>query len=184
MQKDVLNKFKYSISYLLAVHAGALLVFSVLRYLLFAHINYDFVPEAADSWQIKAKAFLIGLWFDNVIACYILALPLVVFWISSLLNWSSKWLFRAANIWFIAFSGEDANLRGSTFQVENPSMPLESIKYLFNLDMVGDNNPVQYCEVSDAGMADFPIFEQINAQRGYFWKLHRGNLAANSASVK
>lgn len=103
MQKDVLNKFKYSITYLLAVHAGALLVFSVLRYLLFAHISYDFVPEAADSWQIKAKAFLIGLWFDNVIACYILALPLVVFWISSLLNWSSKWLFRAANIWFITF---------------------------------------------------------------------------------
>lgn len=103
MQKDVLNKFKYSISYLLAVHAGALLVFSVLRYLLFVHISYDFVPEAADSWQIKVKAFLIGLWFDNVIACYILALPLVVFWISSLLNWSSKWLFRAANIWFIAF---------------------------------------------------------------------------------
>lgn len=103
MQKDVLNKFKYSITYLLAVHAGALLIFSVLRYLLFVHINYDFAPDIASSWQIKAKAFLIGLWFDNVIACYILALPLVVFWISSLLNWSSRWLFRAANIWFIAF---------------------------------------------------------------------------------
>lgn len=33
---------------------------------------------------------------------------------------------------------------------------LERIKYLFNLDMIGDDNPVQYCEVSDAGMAQFP----------------------------
>ena len=28
-------------------------------------------------------------------------------------------------------------------------MPLSQIKYLFNIDMIGDNNPVQYCEVSD-----------------------------------
>lgn len=84
------------------------------------------------------------------------------------------------DMWFISVSGEEANLRGSTYFTEHPTFPLSNIKYMFDLDMIGDNNPVQYCEVSDAGMADFPIFEQINAQRGYFWKLHRGNLAANS----
>lgn len=82
--------------------------------------------------------------------------------------------------WFIAFSGEDANLRGSTYFAEHPTMPLEEIKYLINIDMIGDNNPVQYCEVSDAGMPMFPLFEKLNADAGYFQSLNRGELAANS----
>ena len=84
------------------------------------------------------------------------------------------------DIYFLSFSGEDANLRGSDFFVEHPIVPLEQIKYLFNIDMIGDNNPVQYCEVSDEGMRGFALFERINAGKGYFKSLNRGELAANS----
>ena len=84
------------------------------------------------------------------------------------------------DMYFIAFSGEDANLRGSEFYAKNPVVPLEQIKYLFNLDMIGDNNPVQYCEVSDEGMRGFAVFEQINSEKHYFTSLNRGDLAANS----
>ena len=84
------------------------------------------------------------------------------------------------DMYFIAFSGEDANLRGSTWFAEHPVMPLKNIRYLFNLDMICDNNPVQYCEVSDAGMRDFPLFEKINGEQGCFKSLNRGELAANS----
>ena len=84
------------------------------------------------------------------------------------------------DMYFIAFSGEDANLRGSEFFAKNPVVPLEQIKYLFNLDMIGDNNPVQYCEVSDEGMRGFAVFEQINDEKHYFTSLNRGDLAANS----
>lgn len=84
------------------------------------------------------------------------------------------------DMYFIAFSGEDANLRGSNWYVEHPVVPLERIKYLFNIDMIGDNNPVQYCEVSDEGMRGFSLFEQINESRHYFKALNRGDLAANS----
>jgi Zn-dependent M28 family amino/carboxypeptidase len=84
------------------------------------------------------------------------------------------------DMYFLAFSGEDANLRGSTYFVEHPTFPLERIKYLFNIDMIGDNNPVEYCEVSDEGMKAFPLFEKINAEKRHFKQLHRGNLAANS----
>ncbi len=84
------------------------------------------------------------------------------------------------DIYFLAFSGEDANLRGSTYFVEHPTFPLDKIKYLFNIDMIGDNNPVSYCEVSDAGMKAFPLFERINAEKHYFKALNRGDLAANS----
>ena len=84
------------------------------------------------------------------------------------------------DMWFVAFSGEDANLRGSTYFAEHPSVPLNQIKYLFNIDMIGDDNPAIYCEVSDAGMAEFPKFEAVNAEGHLFTKIDRGALAANS----
>jgi len=82
--------------------------------------------------------------------------------------------------WFLAFSGEDANLRGSTHFVKNPLFPLSGIKYLFNLDMIGDNNPVQYCEVSPEGESGFAEMQMINAREALFDELHQGKLAANS----
>ena len=84
------------------------------------------------------------------------------------------------DMYFVAFSGEDTNLRGSTFFVNNPVVPLGSIKYLFNLDMIADNNPVQYCETSDEGAAGFARMEAINAAKGYFKGFDHGELAANS----
>ena len=84
------------------------------------------------------------------------------------------------DMYFVAFSGEDANLRGSTYFAEHPVVPLEQIKYLFNIDMIGDDNPVQYCEVSDAGMSQYPKFEKVNQELQLFEALNRGDLAANS----
>ena len=84
------------------------------------------------------------------------------------------------DMYFIAFSGEDANLRGSEWYANHPIVPLTQIKYLFNIDMIGDNNPVQYCEVSDEGMAGFALFEHINAEKNHFKALNRGKLAGNS----
>ena len=84
------------------------------------------------------------------------------------------------DMYFLSFSGEDANLRGSEFFANNPIVPLTQIKYLFNIDMIGDNNPVQYCECSDEGMRGYQLFEQINTEKKYFSSLHRGDLAANS----
>ena len=46
--------------------------------------------------------------------------------------------------------------------------------------MIGDNNPVQYCEVSDEGMRGFALFEQINNEKHHFKSLNRGTLAGNS----
>lgn len=84
------------------------------------------------------------------------------------------------DMYFIAFSGEDANLRGSEWYAQHPLVPLSQIRYLINLDMIGDNNPAQYCEVSDEGIPGFALFEQINAEKGYFKALDRSELADNS----
>ena len=83
------------------------------------------------------------------------------------------------DMYFIAFSGEDANLRGSEYFANNPIVPLEQIKYLFNIDMIGDNNPDQYCEVSEEGMSGFALFEQINNQKHHF-KAYFGTFKAKS----
>ena len=84
------------------------------------------------------------------------------------------------DMYFISFSGEDANLRGSEYYAEHPVVPLTQIKYLFNIDMIGDNNPVQYCEVSDEGMRGYALFEKLNKEKQYFKDLNRGELAGNS----
>ena len=84
------------------------------------------------------------------------------------------------DMFFIAFSGEDANLRGSDYYAEHPVYPLEMIRYLINVDMIGDNNPVLYCETSDQGQRGFELFEKINGEKGYFKSLNHGKLAANS----
>ena len=81
---------------------------------------------------------------------------------------------------FIAFSGEDANLRGSEYYASHPVQPMDRIKYLVNVDMIGDNNPVQYCETSDEGQRGFELMERINAKKHYFKSLNHGKLAANS----
>ena len=82
--------------------------------------------------------------------------------------------------YFIAFSGEDAYLRGSRWYVEHPLQPLASIKYLFNIDMIGDNNPELHCEPSDAGAWAFPVLEQLNRQGGYFRGLKLATLEEKS----
>lgn len=39
---------------------------------------------------------------------------------------------------FMAFSGEEIGLLGSTYYVEHPLFPLKKIKFLFNIDIMGD----------------------------------------------
>ena len=84
------------------------------------------------------------------------------------------------DMYFLAVSGEDANLRGSEFFANHPIVPLEQIRYLLNIDMIGDDSPVQYCEVSDEGMRGYQLFDRINGENHYFEALNKGALAANS----
>ena len=84
------------------------------------------------------------------------------------------------DILFVAFSGEDCGLHGSTFYAEHPVVSLSRVKYLINIDMIGDNNPVLYSEASDAGLEGWHRFERLNREGGYFCEIERGPLAANS----
>ena len=49
--------------------------------------------------------------------------------------------FKNNNYLFIAFSGEEKGLMGSNHFTKNPTIPLEKINYMINLDMVGRLDP-------------------------------------------
>lgn len=66
--------FVKNILWLTGIHASALLVFSFFRLVEFVALNGLIAHPDADV----LPAFVRGVWFDNVIACYIMALPLVV----------------------------------------------------------------------------------------------------------
>ena len=47
---------------------------------------------------------------------------------------------RKNNYLFIAFSGEELGLLGSKFFTENPTIPLNAVNYMINMDMIGRLN--------------------------------------------
>jgi len=55
------------------------------------------------------------------------------------------------NYLFIAFSGEELGLYGSKYFVNNSTIPLESINYMINLDMVGRLNADKVLAINGAG---------------------------------
>ena len=103
MKKYPISRFLQALYYLLGIHTAALLFFFVFRLILFCSIDYDFSDEIQGDWLLQATAFIKGLWFDNVIGCYILILPLVVMWIAALFNYTAKWLYLFTGGWFIGF---------------------------------------------------------------------------------
>ena len=69
------------------------------------------------------------------------------------------------NILFIAFSGEELGLLGSKHWTENPTLPLEKIHWMLNMDMIGRYNPDNGLAIIGYGTSSkFPnIFENITS---------------------
>lgn len=102
--KGILEKrFILSLLYLLTIHIGALLFFFIFRLILFVSTDHQFPENIQNDIALQAIAFIKGVWFDNVITCYILLLPLVVLWIAGIFNYTAKWLYKTIAIYFIVF---------------------------------------------------------------------------------
>lgn len=69
-----MNRFVRTIGWLVSIHVSALVVFSLFRLMEFISLRPLISTTSSSIWP----AFLRGLWFDNVIACYIMIVPLVV----------------------------------------------------------------------------------------------------------
>ena len=92
--------FVKSLTYLLSVQVLSLVLMSLFRILFLCKCASAVTPEVAAHAGWTARAFLNGLWFDNVIACYVMALPWSLPLSPVLLSWWRPWLLRAYGWWF------------------------------------------------------------------------------------
>lgn len=93
-----MKRLGYSLLYLATIHFIALFIFFIFRLSLFLSIDYDLPLEI--GLTTKSIAFIKGLWFDNVIACYIMILPLSIMCITNLFNKIPRLIFNICTIFF------------------------------------------------------------------------------------
>ena len=73
-----MKRFLNLIVYILSVHLSALIITGLFRGVLFISSYHQLTAEALSDKSLSLIAFIHGVWFDNVIGCYILLLPLTV----------------------------------------------------------------------------------------------------------
>ncbi len=105
-----MKRYVKVLGYLLSVHVLALLVMTLFRLVEFVALHGMIVDAGAS----RVMAFVKGLWFDNVIACYISVLPVAVLLIAMSFGWCHRRLLKGVTIWYavwyaIAFIPSAAN---------------------------------------------------------------------------
>lgn len=84
------------------------------------------------------------------------------------------------NIMFIAFAGEEAGLIGSNFYTENPIFPLNKIKFLINMDLMGTGDDGMMVVNATEYKEQFELLKKINEQKNYLVKIGERGKAKNS----
>lgn len=81
---------------------------------------------------------------------------------------------------FIAFSGEEAGLRGSSYYVKHPLVPLAQMRFLINLDIMGNAQDGVTVVNATEHPAEFFILQSLNKQHDYLPEIRSRGKAANS----
>ena len=81
---------------------------------------------------------------------------------------------------FMFFSGEEVGLLGSKYYSENPLSPLNKIKFLTNLDMVGSGEKGITIVNGKQFEKEISILQEINNQNKYLTRIKLRGEAANS----
>lgn len=84
------------------------------------------------------------------------------------------------SILFIAFSGEEAGLMGSDYFTKNPLVPLGNIKFLTNMDIMGDATDGITVVNATEYPKQFDFLKQINTEHNYLPQIKSRGKAANS----
>jgi aminopeptidase YwaD len=81
---------------------------------------------------------------------------------------------------FIAFAGEEASLMGSEFFVWHPLVPLSNIKFLTNIDILGDaSNGITVVNATEFPR-EFDLMKSLNDRHQYMPEIRSRGPAANS----
>lgn len=84
------------------------------------------------------------------------------------------------SIAFMAFSGEEAGLLGSKYYVQNPAFPLDKIKMLINIDLMGDATDGITVVNAVKEQNAYNLLSRINGQKNYLPKIASRDNAPNS----
>ena len=106
----MMKRLYQSLLWLISIHIVGLLVFSLFRFTEFVCLHSQIVHPEASIFG----AFIRGVWFDNVIGCYILLVPLVVAGAAAVVGRSHRLVYRFTAWWFsilyaLAFMASAAN---------------------------------------------------------------------------
>lgn len=85
-----MKRFILSVLYLLSLHVSGLVLLTLFRLITFIENYHSIIPEFRHDGWLQSIAFVRGIWFDNVVGCYILLLPLVVVCVASLFQYYGK----------------------------------------------------------------------------------------------
>jgi aminopeptidase YwaD len=81
---------------------------------------------------------------------------------------------------FVAFAGEEAGLLGSEYFVNNPMIPLNRIKFLINLDLIGTGDEGIMVVNATVHPEQFKTLEKVNKKEKYFDNIGQRGKARNS----
>jgi Zn-dependent M28 family amino/carboxypeptidase len=84
------------------------------------------------------------------------------------------------SVLFVAFSGEEAGLLGSSFMAENPPVPLSKIRFLFNLDLMGFGEKGATVVNATLHPQEFARLQRLNEEGQYLTEIKARGKAANS----
>lgn len=97
-----MKRYFSALAYLAGVHLTGLLFLTVFRLLLYIQ-GAHYIDVQYQNFLTQAPSFVRGVWFDNVVACYIMLLPLAVVSFAALFGCFKIVLYRAVHLWFIVF---------------------------------------------------------------------------------
>jgi len=81
---------------------------------------------------------------------------------------------------FMAFSGEEAGLFGSEYYADHPFFPLSSIRFLVNIDMMGDAKDGITAVNAPGHPAEFTLLQKLNESKGYLTEIKSRENTSNS----
>lgn len=98
-------------------------------------------------------------------------------------HYSTNNIKESYNILFIAFGAEELGLLGSKYFTENPTIPLQAVTAMLNMDMIGRYNPEQGVAVIGYGTSKkWPdVFAGIQSPVKYYTG-HDGNGGSDQTS--
>lgn len=100
-KRNAMHRFRLTLAFLLCVHLWGLLFTSLFRGVEYLALRGTMLTAQSDTsaWG----AFVRGVWFDNVVGCYILIVPLVVVLVAACCNRFQQVWRQFVQWWFLVF---------------------------------------------------------------------------------